>query len=69
MGISIDKNLFDSLINDFEKYARDVLHSMILFIYFLVSEFIPDFFALDYSFMMTLIVKDQSIKNEEVIVN
>lgn len=41
---------------------------MILFVYFLVSEFIPDFFALDYSFMMTLIIKDDTNKSEENLV-
>ena len=68
LGIVINTSFFNSLIDDYEEYSKNFIYSMILVVYFLVGEYLPDLFALDYSFMMTLIVKDRSVKDEEILV-
>lgn len=52
---------FRSIIIDFNINSENVAYSVKILVYFIISEFIPDLFALDYSLMMTYLKQDEVI--------
>jgi hypothetical protein len=42
-----------------------MIYSISILVYFIISEYLPDIFALDYSFMMTYIKKQTLLSDEE----
>jgi hypothetical protein len=55
LGLVVSGNFIENIIKDFPNKSNDMLYSVTILVYFLVTEYIPDFFALDFSFMMTYI--------------
>lgn len=69
LGLVVSGNFIENIIKDFTNKSNDMLYSVSILVYFLVTEYIPDFFALDFSFMMTYIKKLDNPANEEFLYN
>jgi hypothetical protein len=48
----------NNIFGQFEDNANNVAYAIGVMVYFVITEYIPDFFALDYTFMMTYIKRD-----------
>jgi hypothetical protein len=66
IGIISIKSLINSLIAEYKQKMNDILYTTLIICYFVISEFVPDYFALDHDFMMTYIQAENQV--EEVIV-
>jgi hypothetical protein len=45
--------------------SNNMIYSISIMVYFIISEYLPDIFALDYSFMMTYFKKQTLLSDEE----
>lgn len=52
------------MINNYVEKGNDIVYSIIILVYFILSEFLPDFLALDYSLMASM-NNEISLKEEE----
>lgn len=67
LGIINSGSFFDNIINDFKNKSDDLYYAMTILVYLIVTEYVPNFFALDYTFMMTYIQKRKKLIDEEDI--
>lgn len=56
------------MIIDFDNKSNDLYYSLAFIVYFIITEYLPDFFALDHSFMTTYMLGDKNSSTEEEIV-
>jgi hypothetical protein len=55
----ISNSFIIDLIDNSEEWSASVAYSVQVLIYFIISEYLPDYFALDYTFMMTYLKKEE----------
>jgi hypothetical protein len=65
-GIVTGGSYFDKILKDLKNYSNEISYLIFTIAYFAVSGFIPDLFALDYTFMMTYIQKESLVEDEYI---
>lgn len=70
LGI-VYSNVLKAIKDEYDKISKNFTYSIMILIYVFVTEFLPDYLALDYQFMMFNIGEEDNNKssNENVIKN
>lgn len=68
LGIISTSNFINSIINDYYKNQENVSYSMAIVVFLVVSEFLPIFISLDYTFMLTYIKRKKTYSEVDSLV-
>ena len=58
MGL-VYSSVLQSLTDNFEKLQKDFTYAILIIVYLFITEFLPDYLALDYQFMMFHIAENE----------